>query len=117
MFDPPNMGETPGKMYALAIVLTLLAVLAVLLRLHARKLKNAILAWDDYFIFGALVGHAPRFKKVLSRDECVDKVDTAIHDWYRIVYAHWSVPELKDSSGFALITICRNCTWGSRTAH
>ena len=50
------MGETPGKMYALAVVLTLLAVVAVLLRLYARKIKNAILSWDDYLILLALVG-------------------------------------------------------------
>ena len=50
------MGETPGKMYALATVLTVLAVVAVLLRLHARKVKSAILTWDDYLIIVALVG-------------------------------------------------------------
>ena len=49
------MGETSGKMYALATVLTLLAVVAVLLRLYARKIKNAILTWDDYFVISALV--------------------------------------------------------------
>ena len=49
------MGETPGKMYALATVLTLLAVVAVLLRLYARKIKKAILTWDDYLIVFALV--------------------------------------------------------------
>ena len=53
--QPFTMGETPGKMYALATVLTLLAVVAVLLRLYARKIKNAILAWDDYLIIVALV--------------------------------------------------------------
>ncbi|CAD6582042.1 MAG: hypothetical protein ASARMPRED_000769 [Alectoria sarmentosa] len=49
------MGETPGKMYALATVLTLLAAIAVLLRLHARKIKKASLAWDDYMILFAML--------------------------------------------------------------
>lgn len=62
------MGETPGKMYALATVLTLLAVVAVLLRLYARKIKNAILAWDDYLILVALVGRASRVTHVPSCD-------------------------------------------------
>ena len=66
------MGETPGKMYALAIVLTLLAAVAVLLRLYARKLMNVILAWDDYLIFCALVGHASQVTHLLSRDRCAD---------------------------------------------
>ncbi len=49
------MAETPGKMYALATVLTLLAVVAVWLRLYARRLRKADLAWDDYTIILALV--------------------------------------------------------------
>ena len=49
------MGETPGKMYALATVLTLLAAVAILLRLRARKIKKTILDWDDYMILFAMV--------------------------------------------------------------
>lgn len=62
------MVETPGKMYALATVLSLLAIVAVLLRLHARKIKNAILAWDDYLIISALVGRAARLLYFPSYD-------------------------------------------------
>ena len=50
------MGESPGKMYALAVVLTLLAIAAVLLRLYARRITKQRLEWDDYMIFSALVG-------------------------------------------------------------
>lgn len=50
------MGETPGKMYALATVLTILPAVAVVLRIYARKIKKAILGWDDYLIIFALVG-------------------------------------------------------------
>ena len=53
------MGETPGKMYALATALTLLAIVAVLLRLYARKIKKTVLTWDDYLIIFALVCCAP----------------------------------------------------------
>ncbi|KAM0802748.1 hypothetical protein BDR22DRAFT_970990 [Usnea florida] len=49
------MGETPGKMYALATVLILLATIAVLLRFCARNIKNARIEWDDYLIVFALV--------------------------------------------------------------
>lgn len=54
------MDETPGKMYALATVLTLLAAVAILLRLHARKIKKAVLAWDDYMILLAMVSRVPQ---------------------------------------------------------
>ena len=45
--------ETPGKMYALAIILTVLAVIAIALRLFARRLKKGKLCWDDYLILFA----------------------------------------------------------------
>ena len=50
------MGESPGKMYALVVVLTLLAIAAVLLRLYARRITKQRLEWDDFMIFPALVG-------------------------------------------------------------
>ena len=50
-----GVGETPTKMYVLAAVLTVLAVVATLLRLYARRIKQAQLSWDDYMIFPALV--------------------------------------------------------------
>ncbi len=53
------MAETPEKMYALATVLTLLAVIAVGLRFKARHLRKADLAWDDYSIALALVNKTP----------------------------------------------------------
>ena len=62
------MDETPGKMYALATVLTLLATLAVLLRFRARNIKNASIAWDDHLICFALVGWVPRLMHLLCRD-------------------------------------------------
>lgn len=62
------MGETPGKMYALATVLTLLAALAILFRLRARKIKKAILDWDDYMILFAMVSRVSRGVHLLSFD-------------------------------------------------
>ena len=55
------MGDSPGEMYALSVLLTLLALLAVLLRLHARRIKRVEFAWDDYLIVLALVSCLPRF--------------------------------------------------------
>ena len=49
------MGESPGKMYALAIFLTLLATTATVLRYYARYLKKNGYSWDDFLIFLALV--------------------------------------------------------------
>lgn len=49
------MDETPGKMYALATVLTALATVAVVLRFYARSLKQTSPSWDDFLIVLALV--------------------------------------------------------------
>ena len=73
VFDLFIMGETPGKMYALATVLILLAATAVLLRLYARKIKKASLAWDDYMILFAMVGRVPRGLYLLSCNLRTDK--------------------------------------------
>ena len=50
------MGESPGKMYALASVLTILAIVTVVLRFYSRRIKKIRLSWDDYLITLALVG-------------------------------------------------------------
>ena len=50
------MAETPGKMYALASVLTVLAIVAVILRFYSRRIKKVVVSWDDYLIVLALVG-------------------------------------------------------------
>lgn len=47
--------ESPGKMYALAVTLTLLAIVAVILRSVARRLTKSGLAWDDFLIVIALL--------------------------------------------------------------
>lgn len=49
------MAETPGMMYALAIVLTILAFLATALRFYARYIKKAGFSWDDYMILPAML--------------------------------------------------------------
>lgn len=51
------MAETPGKMYALATVMTLLAMVAIGLRFHARRIKRTRLMWDDFMILPAMVRH------------------------------------------------------------
>ena len=50
------MDESPGKMYALATVLTVLAIVAVILRFYSRRIKKVHLSWDDYSVVLALVG-------------------------------------------------------------
>lgn len=49
------MPESAGKMYALAFVLSLLAIVATVLRFYARRMKQASVSWDDYMILPALV--------------------------------------------------------------
>lgn len=52
------MSESPGKMYALAAVLSVLAILAVILRFYSRRLlKTVKIDIDDYMILLALVCH------------------------------------------------------------
>lgn len=50
-----TMADTPGKMYALATVLVLLATVAVMLRLYARRKTKQCILWDDYLVLLALV--------------------------------------------------------------
>lgn len=50
-----TMAESAGKMYALAVVLSLLAIVFTTLRFYARRIKQAALSWDDYMILPALV--------------------------------------------------------------
>lgn len=49
------MAESAGEMYALAIILGLLAIVVTVLRFYARRIKQASLSWDDYMILPALV--------------------------------------------------------------
>ena len=52
--------ETPGKMYALAGLLSVLSVVAVILRFYSRRLlKAAKIEMDDHMILPALVCHIP----------------------------------------------------------
>lgn len=49
------MAESAGKMYALATILSLLAIVVTAMRFYARRIKQAVLSWDDYMILPALV--------------------------------------------------------------
>ena len=49
------MTESAGKMYALATILSIWAVVAIMLRFYARRITRTALAWDDYTILLALV--------------------------------------------------------------
>ena len=49
------MDESPGKMYALAVVLSSLAIVATGLRFYSRHIKKAGYSWDDYAVLPALV--------------------------------------------------------------
>lgn len=74
------MAETPGKMYALATVLTLLAVTAVGLRFKARYLRKADLAWDDYTIALALVNET-HYRYIEGSSRWLTR-SSAIYHWY-----------------------------------
>ena len=49
------MADSAGMMYALATVLSVLAIVAILLRFYARRIKQTALSWDDYVLLIALV--------------------------------------------------------------
>ena len=49
------MTDLSGAMYALATVMTVVAIVAIGLRFWARRIKRAALSWDDYAIVPALV--------------------------------------------------------------
>ena len=49
------MTKSAGEMYALATVLSILAIIAVMLRFYARRIQQTVLSWDDYAILPALV--------------------------------------------------------------
>ena len=111
------MIETPGKMYALSTVLTLLAAVAVLVRLHARKIKNAVLAWDDYLILFALVGLPPRVVPFPSDDGRADKIRSSYSRLVLHCVCSLVGIRLRGSLGAGLIASDRNRTWGSGTTH
>ena len=79
-------------MYALAVVLTLLAIVAVVLRFWARRLTKSKVAWDDFFIvlalwvpFGEyLLSWSP--KLILPKD---------VHHGYWSVHVRWCVYTLQ----------------------
>ncbi len=50
-----TMAESAGEMYALATVLTILAIVTTIMRFYARRIKQTALSWDDYAILPALV--------------------------------------------------------------
>ncbi|KAL8933849.1 MAG: hypothetical protein Q9216_006187 [Gyalolechia sp. 2 TL-2023] len=49
------MGNEVGTVYAIAIVFSLLALVATALRFYARNIKKVGFSWDDYVIIPALV--------------------------------------------------------------
>ena len=59
------VGESPGKMYALASSLMVLAIVAVMLRIYARRITKASLAWDDFFVAIALVCWNPSWHSIV----------------------------------------------------
>ena len=81
--------ESAGKMYALAIVLGLLATVATALRFYARRMKQASLSWDDYMVLPALVRcalmKAPR--QVLRATKLTSP--SAFHTWHSRLHDHW----------------------------
>ena len=83
------MGETPGKMYALAVVLTLLAIAAVLLRLYARRITKQRLEWDDYMMFPALVGPIDLVQNLPALALWKLKSTAAFHHRDSVLHVRW----------------------------
>ena len=78
--------ETPGKMYALAGVLSALAILAVILRFYSRRLlKAASIGIDDLLILPALVFHVHH--QLLNKEAKHRSI--AVYPWDGFLHAHW----------------------------
>ena len=84
-----NVVESAGKMYALAIVLGLLAIVATTLRFYARRMKQAALSWDDYMILLALV----RFALIKTHWHVLRAATltwrSAFHTWHSRLHDYW----------------------------
>ena len=52
---PTRPAGIEKQIYAIAASMTVLAVLAIVLRFYARQLKKTSLSWDDYMILPAMV--------------------------------------------------------------
>lgn len=79
------MAESPERMYAIATIMTVLALLAVGLRFWARHVKKSGLSWDDYMILPALVCF-PIVSLVQARSLILA---IAVHDRYSYLHVHW----------------------------
>ncbi|KAL8925665.1 MAG: hypothetical protein Q9208_003348 [Pyrenodesmia sp. 3 TL-2023] len=53
-YMPTGGRDTPGTLYAIAIIFTLLAIAATILRFYARSIKKVGRSWDDYAVLPAL---------------------------------------------------------------
>ncbi|KAL9017883.1 MAG: hypothetical protein Q9185_004791 [Variospora sp. 1 TL-2023] len=60
------MGDIPGVIYAIAILFSLLAIAATVLRFYARSIKKVGVSWDDYAILPALTVYATGLTQVLT---------------------------------------------------
>lgn len=49
------MVQSPGQVVGITVFLMVLALLAIVLRFCARRLKKVGLGWDDYTIVAAMV--------------------------------------------------------------
>lgn len=81
------MGETPGEMYALAAVLTFLALMAVASRLYVRQIKKQLFEWDDLIILFALVG-PPIYYNAFNSTRQVLTTTIAIYSLYRNLHIY-----------------------------
>jgi len=79
------MAESPEKMYAIATIMTILALLAVGLRFWARHVKKSGLSWDDYLILPALVCYSSIFH-LRARHLTFD---IALYIRHSYLHVHW----------------------------
>lgn len=83
------MADSAGKMYALATVLSVLAIVAVILRFYARRMKQTALSWDNYAILPALVRHF-RISHIYCHSGRAD-IQAFNHDWHRYLHVRRQV--------------------------
>ena len=96
-------------MYALATVLSLLAIVAVISRFYARQLKQTAPWWDDYAILPALVPHFQILHIYCHTGRRAD-IQAVIHDWDCDMHVRRQVLRSLDGICFSLMSY-RDSNW------
>lgn len=86
------MTQSPGQVVGVTTFLAVLAMVAIVLRFCARRLKKVGLGWDDYSIVLAMVSWlALASLRILISIKCSwNDLDIGFHHRHYNLYLYWS---------------------------